>query len=249
MEPSTWRGASEAAEGRDTVLISAVRFLRESLSEILSQVAEVRVTGEAASLSRALELARVADPEIVLLDAAFPDGQDCARQISAAAPRASIIALGIFETEDDVLSWAEAGVVGYVPNTASVDDLVALIGQISRGEQACPSNIAGSLLRRLASSGRAPERAAPLASLTRREHEILSLVRQGLSNKDIARRLRISLGTTKSHVHNLLSKLNVQRRAEVITQLAPQAAGSVRPQPPEPRWPNQVDPPRSFPRP
>lgn len=246
MEPSAWRGASEASGGRSTVLVSAVRFLRESLNEILSGVAEVRVTGEAASLPRALEVARAADPEIVLLDAAFPDGQDSARQISAAAPRANIIALGIFETEDDVLSWVEAGVVGYVPNTASVDDLVTLIGQISRGEQACPSNIAGSLLRRLASSRHVPERASPLPSLTRREHEILSLVRQGLSNKDIARRLRISLGTTKSHVHNLLSKLNLQRRAEVMAQAAAQPA---KPNSSPAHWPNEIDPPRSFPRP
>ena len=246
MEPSAWRGASEASNSRDTVLVSAVRFLRESLNVILSGVAEVRVTGEAASLPRALELARATDPEIVLLDAAFPGGQDCARQISAAAPRASIIALGIFETEDDVLSWVEAGVVGYVPNTASVNDLVTLIGQISRGEQACPSNIAGSLLRRLASSKHAPGRAAPLPPLTRREHEIFSLVRLGLSNKDIARRLRISLGTTKSHVHNLLSKLNLQRRAEVMAQAVPESdkahSGPA-------RWPNEIEPPRSFSRP
>lgn len=246
MEPSRWRGVSVAPGVRDTVLVSAVRFLRESLTEILSQVAEVRVTGEAASLPRALDLARIADPEIVLLDAALPGGPDCARQISAAAPRASIIALGIFETEDDVLSWVEAGAVGYVPNTASVDDLVALIGQISRGEQACPSNIAGSLLRRLAASRHAPERPA-LPTLTRRELEILALVRQGLSNKDIARRLKISLGTTKSHVHNLLSKLSLQRRAEVMTQWTSETA---RDHPDDGvRQPNEIDPPRSFPRP
>jgi DNA-binding NarL/FixJ family response regulator len=94
-----------------------------------------------------------------------------------------------------------------------------LIGQISRGEQACPSHIAGSLLRRLAATAPAVP-ATPLApQLTRRESEILALVGEGLSNKDIARRLGISLGTTKSHVHNLLGKLSVPRRADAMTRV------------------------------
>ena len=124
-----------------------------------------------------------------------------------------------------MLAWAEAGIAGYVPNTASVDDLVLLIGQILRGEQTSPARIVGSLLRRVASAGRGAP-ATPDPSLTRRELEILRLVGAGLTNKDIARRLGISLGTTKSHVHNLLGKLSFSRRAEVITHLhaVPRAA-------------------------
>jgi len=235
---------------RETLVVSAICFLRQSLVEILSHAPEVRVSGEAASLDRAVEVARATRPAIVLLDAAFPGGTQSARIISSAASESSLIALGIRETEQEVLAWAEAGAAGYVPDTASVDDLIALIGQISRGEQTCPSNIAGSLLRRVAASHRAAAGAAakpPAPALTRREIEILSLLGEGLSNKDIARRLRISLGTTKSHVHNLLGKLGLPRRADVMARLGPwterPTAASGRPAGPRP---NEIDPPASF---
>lgn len=228
---------------RETLVVSAICFLRQSLVEILGRAPEVRVSGEAANLDRAVEVARATRPTIVLLDAAFPGGTQSAQIIGAAAPDASLIALGIRETEQDVLAWAEAGAAGYVPNTASVDDLIELIGQISRGEQACPSNIAGSLLRRVAASRRA-EAPAPAAGppLTRREIEIIGLLSEGLSNKDIARRLRISLGTTKSHVHNLLGKLGLPRRADVMARMGPWA--EIAPPKPNPASrPNEINPP------
>jgi len=246
MGPSAWRGASGVPFVRETLVVSAICFLRQSLVEILSRAPEVRVTGEAASLDRALEVARATHPAIVLLDAAFPGGTQSAQMIGAAAPDASLIALGIRETEQDVLTWAEAGAAGYVPNTASVDDLIGLIGQISRGEQTCPSNIAGSLLRRVAASRRAEAPAPPAGPpLTRREIEIIGLLSEGLSNKDIARRLRISLGTTKSHVHNLLGKLGLPRRADVMARMGPWAETA----PTTTGWaarPNQISPPPAL---
>ena len=237
MGPSVWRGVSDASGVRDLLVVSAVRFLRESLIEILARVAEVRVSGQAATLSHALDFARSAKPGIVLLDVAFPGGVETAMRISAEVPEASLIALGISETEEDVLDWAEAGIVGYVPNTASMDEVISLIGQISRGEQTSASRVTGALLRRVSASRRGGAAAPPdLSPLTPRELEILKLVGAGLSNKNIARRLSISLGTTKSHVHNLLGKLGLQRRADVMTRLrdgawsplAPECVGHAR---------------------
>ncbi len=203
-----------------TLIVSEVRFLRESLAEILQRTPGLLVRGQSATLAHALASAAMLRPEIVLLDVAFPGGPQAAAQLCAAVPEASVIAIAVTETEEAVLTWAAAGIAGYVPNTASVDDLALLIGQISRGEQACPSHIAGSLLRRVGASGAASAPAVPPASpLTPRENVILGLVGEGLSNKDIARRLGISLGTTKSHVHNLLGKLSVHRRTEAMTRV------------------------------
>jgi two-component system, NarL family, nitrate/nitrite response regulator NarL len=202
----------------DALIISEVRFLRESLAEILTRAAGVRVCRHSATLAQALAMTAAQPPEIVLLDVAFPDGIEAVARLSAVLPQASVVALAVAETPENVLAWAEAGIAGYVPNTASVDDLVSLIGQIRRGEQTCPSRIAGSLLRRLGASERLVRPSPSPAPLTRRELEISRLVAAGLSNKDIARRLGISLGTTKSHVHNLLSKLSLQRRGEVVTR-------------------------------
>jgi DNA-binding NarL/FixJ family response regulator len=200
----------------DIFIISGVRFLRDSLAEILGRVPALHICGEAAGLTEAVTAAR---PDIFLLDAAIPGGTQTARKLAEAAPGTRIIVIGVGETVEKILAWAEAGIAGYVPNTASIDELILLIGQISHGEQPCPSGIAGSLLRRIAApaAGRAP--ATPEAApLTGREQEIYRLVGAGLSNKDIARRLRISLGTTKSHVHNLLGKLSLQRRADVMAR-------------------------------
>jgi two-component system, NarL family, nitrate/nitrite response regulator NarL len=217
MEPGDWPVMPNSSVARYTLVVSAVRFLRESLVEILGRTSEMRRCEEAATLDSALEFARSTPLAVILLDGAFPGGIRSAMRIRAAAPDAKLIVLWISETEADVLAWAEAGIAGYVPNTASVDGLMTLIEEITRGGQICPSHIAGSLLRRVAAAGRASDSAAP--PLTRREMEILRLVTAGLSNKDIARRLSISVGTTKSHVHNLLGKLSLQRRTEIMMRM------------------------------
>jgi len=207
----------------DVLIVSEVRFLRDSLAEILNRVPTIQVRGQAASAPDALAAVEAMRPGILLLDVAFPGGPQTVAQLCAASPTINVIAIGVHETDESVLAWVEAGVVGYVPNTASVDELVSLIGQISRGEQSCPSHIAGSLLRRVAAAGRGvTPTASPFSAslpLTCREQQVFNLVGTGLSNKDIARRLSISLGTTKSHVHNLLAKLSVQRRADVMARL------------------------------
>jgi two-component system, NarL family, nitrate/nitrite response regulator NarL len=210
------------------LIVSEVRFLRESIVEILQRASGLQVLGESATLAHALLSAVTLRPDIVLLDVAFSGGTKTAARLCAAAPDASVIALAVAETEENVLAWAEAGIAGYVPNTASVSDLALLIAQIGRGEQTCPSHIAGSLLRRIAVSGAGSTAVAPSAPpLTPRENEILILVGEGLSNKDIARRLGISLGTTKSHVHNLLGKLSVPRRTAVMTRMHATRSGGI----------------------
>jgi DNA-binding NarL/FixJ family response regulator len=219
MEAGQCRVAPIALVALGVLIVSDVRFLRETLAQILGRTLGFHVCGQSSTLADALATAEALRPEIVLLDAAFPGGAQAAARLSAAVPGARVVALAVSETEENVLVWAAAGIAGYVPNPASVDDLVVLISQICRGEQACPSRIVGSLLRRIASTGRGSAPTVPSPALTRREMEIQRLVGAGLSNKDIARRLGISLGTTKSHVHNLLGKLSFRRRVDVMAHL------------------------------
>jgi two-component system nitrate/nitrite response regulator NarL len=217
MEPLQAPEVSEAFPPTHVVIASEVRFLRDSLGEILRRVPGIGVCGQAGTLTQALAAARELRPGVVLLDASFPGGPRAAAELGAALPSVSLIALGVHETAADVLAWAEVGIAGYVPNTASVEDLIVLIGQIGRGEQTCPSHIAGSLFRRVGAAARAI-RPAAVEGLTARELEVCRMVGAGLSNKDIARRLAISLSTTKTHVHNLLTKLRLTRRAEVMAR-------------------------------
>ena len=97
---------------------------------------------------------------------------------------------------------------------ASVAELVAAIESVARGESLCTPSVAAALMRRLASLARSWADADPIEPLTRREREILELIDEGLSNKQIAQRLRIELPTVKNHVHHILGKLGVHRRAE-----------------------------------
>jgi two-component system, NarL family, nitrate/nitrite response regulator NarL len=203
-------------DARDLLVVSQVYFLRETLAEILNRSASLRVRWTAASLQEAPQAARTHLPAVVLIDAAFPAGRSSAAEIVEATPRSVLVVFGLCETDIEVIAWAEAGAAGYVPNTASVEDLIACIEAASLGEQICPSRIAGSLLRHLSNKSRRVASAPEAAGLTLREREVLKLVGAGLSNKDIARRLAISLGTTKSHVHNLLAKLNISRRMDVV---------------------------------
>jgi two-component system nitrate/nitrite response regulator NarL len=122
------------------------------------------------------------------------------------------------ETEENVIKWGEAGVASYIPRTATLADVVAALGNTMRGEQSCSARISATLLHRLAEHP-AQSRRADQSFLTAREVEIVQLLAMGLSNKEIARRLHIGLTTTKSHVHNLLTKLELPRRGHAANWL------------------------------
>lgn len=202
---------------RSVMIVSDVRFIRESLSAALARDSAIHLACSANDLADVRSTARSCAPDIILLDVAIPEGLQVVDELRRLCPSAGIVALGLREKDEDVLSWAEAGIAGYVPNTSSISEMLKLIDQIGRGEQTCTARIAGALLRRIAwSDARAVGPNPALSNLTRREVQVLDLVNAGLSNKDIARHLDISVSTTKTHVHHLLNKLNVTRRANVI---------------------------------
>jgi DNA-binding NarL/FixJ family response regulator len=151
---------------------------------------------------------------VVLIDAASPASLDAVNALAGAAPAARIVALAVAEREPDVVACAEAGMAAYVPREASVDELLRTLARVREGEVACPPRIAGGLFRRLAAHAAEHSRRGPAPALTRREAEILELLGEGLSNKEIARRLCIQVATVKNHVHSILDKLNVRRRGE-----------------------------------
>ncbi len=209
--------ASRGNEQALTLLIaSEVRFVRESLGELLGRSGTLLVTGYSADLGETLSLSRDLRPNIVLLDVALRDGITAVRRLREMMAGLRVIAFALHESVESVLAWAEAGVAGYIPSTAATADLHALIADIGAGRQACSALVAAGLLQRIAATAPPPaKQASGQQALTPRELEIVRLISTGLSNKEIARRLNIGLATTKSHVHNALGKLNVQRRGQV----------------------------------
>lgn len=206
----------------DAILISQVCLFREYVSHALANDSTLKVVRVCETLDQGLGAVETLQPQMILLDAAFTAGPAATARLRHASPAAQVVAVALEETEETILDWAEAGMAGYVPSTASMSELPRLLRQIRWGEQSCSSRIAGSLLRRIGRMGHGREagRQAPSVDLTPRERVILRHIRDGLTNKDIARQLDISLGTAKSHVHNIFGKLNLRSRAQVAARLA-----------------------------
>jgi two-component system nitrate/nitrite response regulator NarL len=200
------------------LIASDVRFVRESLSEVLGRSGSFSVLGECGGQDEILSMSRELRPDMVLLDAAVRDGLTVVRRLREMQAALRVVVFAIAESVESVLLWADAGVAGYIPCTAATADLCAMIADIGTGKQPCSASVAAGLLQRIATSVPTQPKSDPGSqALTPRELEIVRLISTGLSNKEIARHLNIGLATTKSHVHNALGKLNVQRRGQVAT--------------------------------
>ncbi len=198
------------------LVVSDGRLYREGLAQMLCEAPGVHVVGAASGAAEALERVHDVAPDVVLLDMAMSDALALARQIARESKITKVVALGMPELEVDVLSGAAAGIAGYVTRGGSMSDVLDAIRAVAHGEVRCSPKIAGFLFRHIATLSNERGGVAPASGLTVREAEILQLVRQGLSNKMISRSLGIELPTVKNHVHSILGKLGVHRRAEAI---------------------------------
>jgi two-component system nitrate/nitrite response regulator NarL len=161
-----------------------------------------------------------AEPDVVLVDVGERDPVALGRLIKAANPRARLVAFPLDESDDRVFACAAAGFSGYVPRESGAEELHRAVVDAIEGRMHCAPHIAAAMFSRLADFLQEPQ-PPPLPSLTSRESEILALVDQGCSNKDIARRLAISSATVKNHMHNILQKLQVSRRGEAAARRHP----------------------------
>lgn len=202
------------------LIVADVRFYRDGLADVIARHPRCNVLGTASNRSDAVDRVRADAPDIVLLDAAMPEGLLAASEIVACMPSAKVVAIALDETPHAVLEWAEVGVSGYVPRDASLADLVAAIERTARGELQCSAQVAAGMIRRVWALAKvAGDRQVTDVHLTPREIEIMRLIDQGMSNKDIARHLGIGVATAKSHVHHILEKLNVRGRSQAAARL------------------------------
>ncbi|MGH7516520.1 MAG: LuxR C-terminal-related transcriptional regulator [Gemmatimonadales bacterium] len=208
-------------------IVADVRLYREGLVQILSRDSKIRVVATAAQREEALACLSDTQPDVILVDMAFPDSHQVVRLILEHAPAGRVLALGVAEDEGDVLGCAEAGVSGYVPREASVEELVTVIESVARGEAICSPRVAASLLRRVAALAAGQGGRFPRVQLTSREREIVRLIDSGCSNKAIANDLGIEVATVKNHVHNILEKLQVHRRGEAAARVRNAQRGRV----------------------
>lgn len=200
------------------VVVANARIYREGLARRLGEREDFEVVATVAGLEESLPWAR-ADADVVLVDMATPRSLAIVERLHLESSTARIIAIGVPELEDVILQCAEAGISGYLPLEGSLEELVRLIKSVSRGESLVSPRIAAGLLRRVSTLADRQASGAVALPLTRRERQIADLLEQGLTNKEISRRLDIRVATVKNHVHNILKKLHLQHRAEVGARL------------------------------
>jgi DNA-binding NarL/FixJ family response regulator len=208
-------GASPNSRTTSVFIVADVRIYRDGLAESLSTQPQLTVLGTSASRADARERVRQLRPDVVLIDVATRESLELISDLRAGLVDAKILALAVEESAPDIIQCAEAGAAGYVSAEASMTELVKAIGRITDGELICPPQIAAKLFGRISHAEPLP--AGP-QKLTSRERQVLSCIRHGNSNKEIAQTLHISEATVKNHVHHVLEKLAVTTRAQAAVR-------------------------------
>lgn len=203
------------------MIVSPVLLCREGLAASLSldrRIEVVATTDLAGAHAKALASA----PEAVLLDATSEGALTIARQLKRTDPNIVLVGFGISETAAAAVACVEAGLAGFIDEEGSIDALVNTTLSALRGEFHCSPRVTAHLCERLAALAYANTAGLLTAahSLTPRERQVASLISTGLSNKEIALGLRIGPATVKNHVHNILDKLGVRRRAAIAAKVS-----------------------------
>lgn len=201
------------------VLIDDNRLLREGIVAMIRTQPGFEVLAASADASEALEKVRVAKPDIVLVDFGLEghDSLSLTATVHAEVPQAKVIVMGLLTTQDDVARYVRAGASGFVMKDASFEEFFDTIRAVARGAQVLPTQLTKSLFAQIALNVAVKDKAQMLNAvrLTSRERQVIDLLGEGCSNKEIASRLHIAVHTVKSHVHNVLEKLALHSRLEV----------------------------------
>jgi DNA-binding NarL/FixJ family response regulator len=198
------------------LLVDDHQMFRQGLSSMLAGDPEIKVVGEAENGRKALKLASAAKPDVIVMDVSMPDlnGIEATRQIKAAAPRTRVIALSAHSDRRFVARMLEAGATGYLLKDCAFDELARAIRHVARDLVYLSPAIAAGVVADSLGKTLAPP-APPTAALTPRQREVIQLIAEGLSTKQIAAHLHISVKTVETHRQQLMKKLDVQSVADV----------------------------------
>ena len=200
--------------------------VRQGLVALLDRREGFEVVAEAGTVAEAVERAQRYEPDIVVMDVRLPDGSgiEACREIRAERPETRVVMLTSYPDEEAVLSAIVAGASGYLLKQIRARDLVAALETVGRGGSLLDPAVTEKVLdrvRRMATGGVTDE----LAQLTVQERKILALVAEGKTNKEIAAEIFLSDKTVKNYVSSILSKLNLQRRAQAAAFVAKHRPG------------------------
>jgi len=193
-------------------------IVRSGLRMLLLAEQDIEIVGEAGSGREAVEMALDLRPDVVVMDVQMPDmnGIEATRAIKDQLDDCAVLALTIHEDEQYFFQMLNAGALGYVPKRAAPDDLVRAIRLVHQGHVFLYSSMASMLATDVLDRMETGEAADSLDLITGREREVLVLIGEGLMNKEIAEALNISVKTVESHRENIMNKLNLHSRTELV---------------------------------
>ena len=203
----------------DTIKIAIIddnRLVREALTAMLNRLPDIRVVSSDVADSASLAATK---PDVLLLDVGLRD-QDSLRVAATLRqenPDAKIIVMDLLPVNEEIMEYVNAGVSGFVLKDASFDEFVATIRSVATGKKVLPPRMTESLFSQIAKEvdGQEPARVLEAVRMTPREREVIDLIGEGLSNKEIAQRLNIATHTVKSHVRNVMEKLALHTRLQI----------------------------------
>ncbi len=213
--------ARDAANPLRLLIVDDHEVVRHGLVALLDRRAGFQVVAEAGTVAEAIEQARRFEPDIVVMDVRLPDGSgiEACREIRAELATTRVVMLTSYPDEEAVLSAIVAGAAGYLLKQIRARDLITALEAVGRGESLLDPAVTEKVLervRRIATGGHTDE----MALLTSQEQKILMLVAEGKTNKEIAAEVFLSDKTVKNYVSSILSKLNLERRAQAAAFVA-----------------------------
>lgn len=199
------------------LLVDDHPIVRSGLRMLFLSEPGMTIVGEASSGQEAIEAVQRLHPDVVIMDVSMPgmNGIEATRRIKAAHPETAVLALTMYEDEQYFFEMLNAGASGYIPKRAAPDDLVSAIKVVAEGNVFLYSTLARFLMRDMAERAAAePEESEEV--LTAREREVLTCIAEGLTNREIAETLVISIKTVERHRENIMAKLDMHNRVELV---------------------------------
>ena len=202
------------------MIIEDNRLLREGIADMLAQQPDMRVVSAIGDRENTMAKISEAKPHVLLMDLGLRNQNSLrvVRSVRASHPGTKLIVMDLVPTQADVLEYVEAGVSGFLLKDATLEDLLGTIRAIAQGAKVLPPQMAGSLFSQIVNHAMTRSSPALLMEslrMTRRERQVVDLIAEGFSNKEIAQRLHLSPYTVKSHVHNILEKLSLHTRVQI----------------------------------
>ena len=208
--------ASHSSDKITVAIVDDSRLVREALASMLGRLPDLQVVAAGVADAAFMDETK---PDVVLLDVGLRDEDSLgvAAALIKRSPGTKVIVMDLIPMSEDIVQFVNAGVSGFVLKDATFDEFVATIRSVAAGGKVLPSGMTESLFSQIAKAADAQghEQVLEDVRMTRREREVIDLIGQGLSNKEIAQRLNIAAHTVKSHVRNVMEKLALHTRLQI----------------------------------